>query len=62
MFGFKRAEQVLSCREVAQWLAKHARDVRTNSSEDAMLYGRASLALSTEQERQVALVNDFLAQ
>lgn len=62
MFGFGKVQRELSAGEVAQWLAKHARDVRTNSTEDAMLYGRASLALSTEQERRVALVNDFLSQ
>lgn len=63
MFGFnKPVVRELSCHEVAQWLARHARDVSSNCREDAMLYGRASLALSTEQERQVALVNDFLAQ
>jgi precorrin-3B methylase len=63
MFGFgKKAERELSAREVAQWLAKHAKDVRTNSAEDAQLYGRASLALATEREREVAMVNDCLAQ
>lgn len=62
MFGFGKVQRELSCNEVAQWLAKHARDVKPSCREDALLYGRASLALSTEQERQVALVNDFLAQ
>lgn len=62
MFGFGKVQRELSAGEVARWLARHARDVSSNSREDAMLYGRASLALSTEQERQVALVNDFLAQ
>lgn len=62
MFGFGKAQRELSCNEVAQWLAKHARDVRTSSTEDAMMYARTSLALSSEHERHVALVNDFLAQ
>lgn len=63
MFGWgKQAVRELSASEVAKWLARHARDVRSNSAEDSMLYARTSLALSTEHERQVALVNDFLAQ
>jgi len=62
MFGFGKQDRELSAADVAKWLAKHARDVQSNSREDAHLYARTSLALSTEVERQVALVNDFLAQ
>lgn len=63
MFGFGKAkDRKLSAGEVADWLAKHAGDVRTNSLEDARLFGECANRLSTEYERRVALISDFLGQ
>lgn len=49
MFGFAETRPQLDASDVARWLAKHARDVAANNREEAMLYARASLALSGEQ-------------
>jgi phage terminase Nu1 subunit (DNA packaging protein) len=62
MFGFAKTRPTLNASDVARWLAKHARDVAANSREDAVLFARASLALSSEQERLQLLVGEVLRQ
>lgn len=61
MFGFAKVEK-LSASDVARWLAKHAGEVRGVDAGHAMLYAKASLALSDEARVEVDRVQDLLAQ
>jgi hypothetical protein len=65
MFGWRKGgggQSQLAAADVARWLAKHAREVKSIDRESGILFFRASMALDAEQERHRLLVGDTIRQ